>query len=124
MLCYVRMLISFSSSFLRFVASVFAFHSFAAMISDFPFVSLFSFFFFDVRLLDVCQGQYERDQRQLTIFLVFEHLEEDLAGYLHRMGRSNLPARTIQVCYIGLGISIYIMCCDNFVQFMNAFVVE
>lgn len=49
-----------------------------------------------VRLLDVCQGQLERE-RQLVIFLVFEHLEEDLAGYLNRIGRHGVSPRTIQV---------------------------
>lgn len=38
----------------------------------------------------------ERD-RQLVLFLVFEHLEEDLAGYLSRIGTAGMPARTIQV---------------------------
>lgn len=68
------------------------------------FVSLWFFFFFirltPNRLLDVCQGQLEREH-QLVIFLVFEHLEEDLAGYLNRIGRNGMPAKTIQVywCY-------------------------
>lgn len=59
---------------------------------------IFIFFFFNLsfRLLDVCHGQLERD-RQLVLFLVFEHLEEDLAGYLSRIGAVGMPARTIQV---------------------------
>lgn len=69
------------------------------------FFRLFSFAWFDLpfcsillsfRLLDVCHGQLERD-RQLVLFLVFEHLEEDLAGYLSRVDAAGLPARTIQV---------------------------
>lgn len=34
-------------------------------------------------------------ERQLVLFLVFEHLEEDLAGFLSRSG--NLTLKTIQV---------------------------
>lgn len=49
-----------------------------------------------VRLLDVCHGQLERE-RQLVLFLVFEHLEEDLAGYLNRMGDRGMAPKTIQV---------------------------
>lgn len=48
------------------------------------------------RLLDVCHGQLERE-RQLVLFLVFEHLEEDLAGYLNRVGDRGVPPKTIQV---------------------------
>uniref|UniRef100_A0A336K1P0 cyclin-dependent kinase n=1 Tax=Culicoides sonorensis TaxID=179676 RepID=A0A336K1P0_CULSO len=35
-----------------------------------------------VKLLDVCQGQQLEREGQLVLFLVFEHLEMDLAGYL------------------------------------------
>lgn len=48
-----------------------------------------------VKLLDVCHGQLERE-RQLVLFLVFEHLEQDLAGYLTRAGERGIPSRTIQ----------------------------
>lgn len=48
------------------------------------------------RLLDVCHGQLERE-RQLVLFLVFEHLEEDLAGYLNRVGDRGMSLKTIQV---------------------------
>lgn len=44
----------------------------------------------------MCHGQLERE-RQLVLFLVFEHLEEDLAGYLSRVGERGVPPRTIQV---------------------------
>lgn len=50
------------------------------------------------RLLDVCHGQLERE-RQLVLFLVFEHLEEDLAGYLNRMGDRGMAPKTIQVVW-------------------------
>lgn len=51
---------------------------------------------FICRLLDVCHGQLERE-RQLVLFLVFEHLEEDLAGYLSRVGDRGMSPKTIQV---------------------------
>lgn len=35
-----------------------------------------------VRLLDICQGQHMPREGQLVLFLVFEHMEQDLAGYL------------------------------------------
>lgn len=80
------------------------------------FFRLFSFARFDYdfvlfvlsfRLLDVCHGQLERD-RQLVLFLVFEHLEEDLAGYLVRIGSAGMPARTIQVRHVAI-ISLIII---------------
>lgn len=50
-------------------------------------------------MLDVCHGQLERE-RQLVLFLVFEHLEEDLAGYLNRVGERGMSLKTIQVTYM------------------------
>ncbi|XP_063698795.1 cyclin-dependent kinase 4 [Culicoides brevitarsis] len=48
-----------------------------------------------VKLLDVCQGQQLEREGQLVLFLVFEHLEMDLAGYLAtRVG--GLPPMTLQ----------------------------
>lgn len=58
------------------------------------------------RLLDVCHGQIERE-RQLVLFLVFEHLEEDLAGYLNRVGEHGMTASTIQVCAFDSKLSLY-----------------
>ncbi|XP_054161435.1 cyclin-dependent kinase 6-like [Oppia nitens] len=40
-----------------------------------------------VRLLDICHGKRLEHERQLILFLVFEHVEQDLATYLH-----NCPA--------------------------------
>lgn len=37
-----------------------------------------------VRLLDICHGCYHRPHGQLDIFLVFEHVEQDLASYLEK----------------------------------------
>lgn len=48
-----------------------------------------------VKLLDVCQGQHMQREGQLVLFLVFEHMEQDLAGYLQSAGGS-VPALTLQ----------------------------
>lgn len=64
-----------------------------------------------VRLLDVCQGDYldlpsgdgtrsERRDRGLTLWLVFEHVERDLASYIahHRNSspRSSIPPHLVR----------------------------
>lgn len=84
-------------------------------------VFLFPLFFVG-RLLDVCHGQLERE-RQLVLFLVFEHLEEDLAGYLNRMGDRGMAPKTIQVtwpsvqclpknaCLFAYPFRLFVLCC-------------
>lgn len=37
-----------------------------------------------VRLLDICHGQRLEHEQQLTLYLVFEHLDQDLATYLEK----------------------------------------
>lgn len=37
-----------------------------------------------VRLLDICHGKRLEQEQQLVLFLVFEHVEQDLASYLER----------------------------------------
>lgn len=60
-----------------------------------------------VRLLDVCQGNYlelpssdderpERQDRGLTLWLVFEHLERDLASYISTSPRTGIPAYLVR----------------------------
>jgi len=54
--------------------------------------ALYLFSFIQVKLLDVCQGEYlrlpsddersERPRRGLTLWLVFEHVERDLSSYI------------------------------------------
>lgn len=46
-----------------------------------------------VKLLDVCQGQRLEREGQLVLFLVFEHLDQDLDEYIKRNG---MPPSTIQ----------------------------
>lgn len=50
------------------------------------------------RLLDVCHGQRTEREGQLVLFLVFEHLEQDLSGYIESLPGTGMPAKTIQVC--------------------------
>lgn len=46
-------------------------------------------------MLDVCHGQKTEREGQLVLFLVFEHLEQDLAGYIERLPASGMPPSTI-----------------------------
>ena len=59
-----------------------------------------------VRLLDVCQGNYlhlpsadgmsERLDRGLTLWLVFEHVERDLASYMSSCSESGIPSHLLK----------------------------
>ncbi|XP_053995659.1 cyclin-dependent kinase 4-like [Hylaeus anthracinus] len=59
-----------------------------------------------VRLLDVCQGNYlhlpsadgrsERPDRGLTLWLVFEHVERDLASYMSSCPRPGIPSQLVK----------------------------
>ncbi|CAD1474514.1 unnamed protein product [Heterotrigona itama] len=59
-----------------------------------------------VRLLDVCQGNYlhlpsidgtsDRLDRGLTLWLVFEHVERDLASYMSSCSRSGIAAHLLK----------------------------
>lgn len=57
-----------------------------------------------VKLLDVIHGKMERET-QLVLFLVFEHLEQDLAEYMTQLPPSGMTKVTIQVI---LSLSRYI----------------
>lgn len=57
------------------------------------------------RLLDVCHGQRLEREKQLVLFLVFEHLEQDLSGYIDSLPSSGMPARTLQVSIISFFLS-------------------
>lgn len=37
-----------------------------------------------VRLLDICHGKRLEKEQQLVLFLVFEHVEQDLASYIEK----------------------------------------
>ncbi|XP_055689014.1 cyclin-dependent kinase 6 [Lutzomyia longipalpis] len=49
-----------------------------------------------VKLIDVCHGQRLEREQQLVLYLVFEHLEQDLAGYIQRLPSSGMTPHTIQ----------------------------
>ncbi|XP_028523006.2 cyclin-dependent kinase 4 isoform X3 [Apis cerana] len=59
-----------------------------------------------VRLLDVCQGNYlhlpsadgrsERLDRGLTLWLVFEHVERDLASYMSSCSQTGIPPHVVK----------------------------
>lgn len=50
-----------------------------------------------VRLLDICHGQRLERERQLVLYLVFEHVEQDLASYLERVPPQGLSIERIKV---------------------------
>jgi len=47
-----------------------------------------------VRLLDICHGQ--RREREMSLYLVFEHVHQDLATYLEKCPPPGLPPDTIK----------------------------
>uniref|UniRef100_A0A182QP23 cyclin-dependent kinase n=1 Tax=Anopheles farauti TaxID=69004 RepID=A0A182QP23_9DIPT len=49
-----------------------------------------------VKLLDVCQGQRLEREGQLVLFLVFEHLAQDLDEYIKRLPSKGMSPSTIQ----------------------------
>lgn len=63
-------------------------------------------FSLQVRLLDVCQGNYlqlpadsersERIDRGLTLWLVFEHVERDLASYIASCPPARIPPALVK----------------------------
>ena len=52
-------------------------------------------FFF--RLLDICHGQ--RREREMSLYLVFEHVHQDLASYLEKCPPPGLQQDRIKVSY-------------------------
>lgn len=57
------------------------------------FLSLFLHF----RLLDICHGNRSIHERQFTLYLVFEHVEQDLATYLELCPSPGLSPDRIKV---------------------------
>ena len=53
------------------------------------------FFFLPYRLLDICHGQ--RHQREMSLYLVFEHVHQDLATYLENCPSPGLGQDRIKV---------------------------
>ena len=52
------------------------------------------------RLLDICHGQ--RREREMSLYLVFEHVHQDLASYLEKCPSPGLQPERIKVCYNSL----------------------
>ena len=50
---------------------------------------------FSIRLLDICHGQ--RREREMSLYLVFEHVHQDLASYLEKCPPPGLPQDRIKV---------------------------
>ena len=51
--------------------------------------------FYLFRLLDICHGQ--RREREMSLYLVFEHVHQDLASYLEKCPPPGLPQDRIKV---------------------------
>lgn len=49
-----------------------------------------------VKLLDICHGQRLEKEQQLVMFLVFEHVDQDLARYMERCPPPGLEERKIK----------------------------
>ncbi|XP_063230163.1 cyclin-dependent kinase 4 [Bacillus rossius redtenbacheri] len=49
-----------------------------------------------VRLLDICHGEKLRSEQRLTLYLIFEHVDQDLACYLERCPPPGLPPSRIK----------------------------
>lgn len=49
-----------------------------------------------VKLIEVCHGKLLEREDQLVIFLVFEHLEQDLSDFIERFRKSGLQRTLIQ----------------------------
>ncbi|KAG9509614.1 Cyclin-dependent kinase 6, partial [Fragariocoptes setiger] len=50
-----------------------------------------------VKLFDVCHGQSNEFGQNLELYLVFEHIEQDLATYIERAPPSGLSSEQIRV---------------------------
>lgn len=49
------------------------------------------------RLLDICHGPRLEHEQQLVLYMVFEHVDQDLATYLERCPSPGLSAERIKV---------------------------
>lgn len=58
------------------------------------------------RLLDICHGNRSIQERQFTLYLVFEHVEQDLATYLELCPSPGLSPDRIKVTYSSVCLSL------------------
>ncbi|GLH00167.1 Cyclin-dependent kinase 5 homolog [Gryllus bimaculatus] len=49
-----------------------------------------------VRLLDVCYGQRVDKEQRLVLFLVFEHIDQDLSSYMERVPPPGMPPARVK----------------------------
>ena len=49
------------------------------------------------RLLDICHGQ--RREREMSLYLVFEHVHQDLASYLEKCPSPGLQPERVKVSF-------------------------
>ena len=49
-----------------------------------------------VRLLDICHGPRTRDDKELVLYLVFEHVEQDLETFLKHCPPPSLPPEKVK----------------------------
>ncbi|CAH1399888.1 unnamed protein product [Nezara viridula] len=49
-----------------------------------------------IRLLDVCHGRRLEKEQQLVLFLVFEHVDQDLSEYMQNCPPPGLPSDTVK----------------------------
>lgn len=54
-------------------------------------------FFYDFRLLDVVHGPRLYNEKSMTLYLVFEHIEQDLATYMAQCPKPGMSSEIIKV---------------------------
>lgn len=52
--------------------------------------------------MDVCHGKTMTKERQIVLYLVFEHCDQDLATYMAKCPLPGLHEQTIKVCSIAI----------------------
>lgn len=69
-----------------------------------------------VRLLDICHGPRLAEEQQLILYLVFEHVDQDLATYLEKCPRPGLPQEKIREIFYQILSSIDFLHCNRIVH--------
>ncbi|GIY55698.1 hypothetical protein CDAR_529011 [Caerostris darwini] len=68
------------------------------------------------RLLDICHGPRLAEEQQLILYLVFEHVDQDLATYLEKCPRPGLPQEKIREIFYQILSSIDFLHCNRIVH--------
>lgn len=79
-----------------------------------PYVNIITLFYLILllRLLDVVHGPRLYNEKCMTLYLVFEHIEQDLATYMARCPKPGMSSEIIKV------LSMYIYIITNLVHFI------